>query len=104
MGDPFRIDFERSGGFAGISLKTSVDSGELPPDEAREFDELLDRIDATTFTNSPEAAAKQADQFQYDLTIEHGGKREQLTVRERDVPKELRPLLERLLERAKKRT
>ena len=57
MGEPFRIEFERSGGFAGISLKTSVDSRELPPDEAREFDELLDRIDVTTLTNSPEAAA-----------------------------------------------
>ena len=26
MGAPFRIEFERSGGFAGVSLKTSVDS------------------------------------------------------------------------------
>jgi hypothetical protein len=104
MGDPFRIEFERSGGFAGISLKTSVDSRAISPEEVRKFDELLDRIDVTTLTNSSEAAATQADQFQYDLTIEHGGKREHLTVRERDVPKELRPLLERLLERAKKRT
>ena len=57
MGDPFRIEFERSGGFAGVSLKTSVDSRAIPPDEAREFDELLDRIDVTTLTNSSEAAA-----------------------------------------------
>jgi hypothetical protein len=104
MGAPFRIEFERSGGFAGVSLKTSVDSRAIPPDEVREFDELLDRIDAKTLANSSGAAATQPDQFQYDLTIEHGGKRKQLTVRERDVPKELRPLLDRLLERAKKRT
>ena len=41
MGAPFRIEFERSGGFAGVSLKTSVDSRAIPPDEVREFDELL---------------------------------------------------------------
>ena len=103
MGAPFRIEFERSGGFAGVSLKTSVDSRAIQPDEAREFDELLDRIDVTTLADSSEAAT-QPDQFQYDLTIEHDGKREHLTVRERDIPKELRPLLDRLLERAKKRT
>ena len=55
MGDPFRIEFERSGGFAGVSLKTSVDSRAIPPDEVREFDELLDRINVTTLTNSSEA-------------------------------------------------
>ncbi|MGE5072070.1 MAG: protealysin inhibitor emfourin, partial [Anaerolineae bacterium] len=36
------IDFTRTGGFAGIRLSTSVDTSELPPEQAHELDHLVE--------------------------------------------------------------
>ena len=36
-----RIRFERSGGFANISLKAEIDSAELPPERAKELSRLV---------------------------------------------------------------
>jgi hypothetical protein len=98
---PIRIELERSGGFAGISLRTSIDTNTLPPDEAREIARLVDRIDFARLVRRAPRPARGADRFQYDLTVQQGAARHHLSVPEGAVPTELKPLLERLVARAK---
>ena len=103
LSDPFRIEFERSGGFAGIPLRSTTDSRELTPDEAREIDQLLEQVDFEALAKAAETSSGRsaADRFQYDLTLERGDQQLHLRLGEQDVPPMLRPLLERLLQQAR---
>jgi hypothetical protein len=98
-----RIDFERSGGFAGISLAASVDTATLAPEEAREIELLLDKIDFEALRRRPPRAARGADRFQYSLTASVKGARETVSIGEAELTPELRTLLERLTEIARRR-
>jgi hypothetical protein len=97
VSEQIRIELERSGGFAGISQRASVDTSKLPPDQAARIAELVGRVDfdalAATATGPPRAP----DRFQYDLDIRQGGRHHRLTFGERAVTPELRPLLDLLL-------
>ncbi|OUL23652.1 hypothetical protein BV372_29710 [Nostoc sp. T09] len=89
-----RISFERTGGFAGISKKTTVDTATLPPNEANELPRL---VEAAGLFNLPEKITSpnpQVDRFQYKLTVEDQGKQHTVTVSEAALPGTLRPLIE----------
>jgi hypothetical protein len=67
-----RIQFERTGGFAGMKLMGIIDSEQLPATEARQFNQL---VEAARLLDMPERMADAkpimgADQFQYKLVIE----------------------------------
>jgi hypothetical protein len=99
--DPIHIELTRSGGVAGISLHASVDTGSLPPDEAREIAALVDRADLAGLARRPAPPAGGPDRFQYDLAVEQGSTRYHLSLPETAVPAELKPLLDRLIARAR---
>ncbi|MBW4592333.1 MAG: hypothetical protein KME46_05260 [Brasilonema angustatum HA4187-MV1] len=89
-----RISFERTGGFAGISTKKTVDTASIPANEA---DQLPSLLEAADFFNLPEnitASTRQADRFQYKLTVEDKGREHTVTVSEAALPGTLRPLIE----------
>ena len=91
-----RIEFERSGGFAGMQLATSVDTSDLAP---RDAELLEDAVEAAAFFKLPRrlvSAAPGADRFQYDLVVEEGGQRHEVHVGEADLPDTLRPLIEHM--------
>ena len=67
-GEPFRIEFERSGGVAGISQRATIDSTQLDPAKAAELDKLL------AAAESAPGGPGGPDRFQYDLKIVRGGK------------------------------
>ncbi|MBP5973076.1 hypothetical protein HW132_10100 [Brasilonema sp. CT11] len=94
-----RISFERTGGFAGISTKKTVDTASIPANEA---DQLPSLLEAADFFNLPEkitASTTQPDRFQYKLTVEDKGKQHTVTVSEAALPGTLRPLIEWLQKR-----
>jgi hypothetical protein len=94
-----RISFERTGGFAGISRTKSVDTADIPANEA---DQLPQLVEASDFFNLPEnitASTTQADRFQYTLTVEDEGRKHTVTVSEAALPGTLRPLIEWLQKR-----
>jgi hypothetical protein len=97
-----RIDFERSGGFAGISLAASVDTASLAPDEAREIEQLLEKIDFDALRQRPPRATRGADRFQYNLTASVKGARQNVSIGEAELTPELRALVERLTEIARR--
>jgi hypothetical protein len=95
-----RIEFQRSGGFAGNVLATSVDTGELPEPQAEELTRLVERADLPALAERPRTPGA-PDRFQYDLTVTLEDGSYQVTLGEAEVPETCRPLLDRLLELAR---
>jgi len=94
-----RIQFERSGGFAGITRKASVDTSRLPPAEKAQLEALANAVDFARIP--PPKPGPSADRFQYRLTISDGGQRKTASFADGQVTPEMRPLLDRLLELAR---
>ena len=91
-----RIQFERSGGFAGMRLTATIDTDTLAPDEARVLQALMDTawfFDLPAVIASPTPGA---DQFQYRLTVEADERRHTVEVGEAAAPDTLQPLLRKL--------
>ena len=96
-----RISFERSGGFAGITMKTAVDEKDLAPDEAQKLRQLVEETD---FFNSPEkimSRSPQPDRFQYELRLEEKGRQHTVTMSEEVMPAKLKPLIQWLMGKAR---
>ena len=91
---PFRIEFERSGGVAGISRRAVIDSTQLDPGKAAELERLL------SAAGGAPSAPGGADRFQYDLKIVRGGQERSLTLREGSLTDEQRRLVALLTELA----
>ena len=85
------ITFERHGGFGGVVLRTTFTPGELSEPEAV----------ALTAAAGEEGASQrgepQPDRFEYHLHLPSG----RVIISEEDLPDALRPLVTRLLERAR---
>jgi hypothetical protein len=97
---PVRVEVERSGGFAGMVTRRTLDTADLPPDEAGELRRLVAAADvaglAQRLADAPAPARGGADRFQYDVTVHHGEQVDHVTVRDGSVPPELAPLLARV--------
>ena len=91
-----RIEFERTGGFAGMRMAAIVQTESLSPDEARELHTMVETVrffDLPAVIASP---ARGADRFVYTLTVEAETRRHTIEVGEAAVPEALQPLLQRL--------
>lgn len=105
-----KIYFERSGGFAGISSSAVIDIHSLPPDEADKIQGMIDNAKGFFYQPSKlsPAPTQAADYFKYKITVqteEGEGEGMQNTIETNDItmPSELRPLINYLKEKAKKR-
>ncbi|MBW4673062.1 MAG: hypothetical protein KME52_03155 [Desmonostoc geniculatum HA4340-LM1] len=98
-----RISFERTGGFAGISKKTTVETAELPANEANTLKRLVEAADLFRLPEQITSPNPQSDRFQYKLTVEDNGRQHTVTVSEAALPGTLRPLIEWLQNTAQKR-
>jgi hypothetical protein len=93
------VDFARSGGFAGMTLQTSVDAAELDPPEQAELERLVRAVESAGVKSTRPGV----DRFQYDVTITRGRDSKHVSVGESDLTPELKALSDWLLERAKRR-
>ncbi len=93
----------RSGGVAGVQLRSAIDTAALAPDDATEIEAMLGKVDLNEWTSGNTRRGGPPDRFQYDLVIEQDGRRHELTIGERDVSPSLRVLLDRLVEEARRR-
>lgn len=96
-----QIEFERSGGFAGISIHTTVDTDTLPPEEAREWKQLVHDTDFFNVPASINGGGSGADQFHYVLTVKDKGLSRTIEASDTTLPDELRPLVDRLMTMAR---
>jgi hypothetical protein len=87
------INFTRSGGFAGMRLACTVDTQQLPAEQASELDKL---VSDAAFFDLPEKIMPEKprpDRFEYRLSVEADDKSHSVTVSDAAAPESLRPLL-----------
>ncbi len=95
-----RIYFERSGGFAGMLVQATIDTRELPPEEADSLSQMVE--DAGFFDlSTPLRSPGGADQFIYQVTIEEGSRSHTIETGDGAAPASLRLLLRELTIRAR---
>ncbi len=97
-GEGVRIELARSGGVAGITLRSSLDTAELPAEEARVLEALVDELDLSELPG-PGGRPGAVDRFQYDLTITRGGRRHMVSVGEKELTPPLRRLVDEVMAR-----
>jgi emfourin len=96
-----RISFERSGGFAGITIKTTVDEKDLAPDEAQRIRQLVEEADVFNLPRKIMPRSPRPDRFQYELSLEESGRQHTVTMSEEVLPVKLKPLVNWLMEKAR---
>jgi hypothetical protein len=96
-----RIHFERSGGFAGMRMTTTVDTSTIPPDEAQELQKLVESAEFFSLPELIPTRGSQTDRFRYKVKVETGGRRHTVDTGEDAAPDTLRPLLRRLTDIAR---
>ncbi|WP_250283537.1 protealysin inhibitor emfourin [Frankia sp. CiP1_Cm_nod2] len=93
-----RVEFERSGGFAGLVLHAVLDTSELDPEQAGQAEAALD----TLGWDQPATPPQGADLYQYRFTVtDAAGRRRSAVLNELQVPAALRPLVRELVARGR---
>ncbi len=100
-GNGLRIEFQRSGGFAGLTMRTEVDTSELAPEDAEVFERLVESLERSGVGGSPPPG--KPDRFQYELTVTRGQESRRFQLAEQELTPEVRELVNLLVERARKR-
>jgi len=100
--DAMHIEFERSGGVAGIRLATTVDTDTLSADEAAGVRTLVDDADFFNLPGRLTTSSPGADRFAYRITVRSPGRSHTVDVGEGAAPASLRPLLDWLMSAARK--
>jgi len=101
-----KIAVERSGGFAGMTVRSEVDTAKLPPEEAREWESLVAAADLRSIAQGRGHRGGRRhpgmpDAFQYDLTVEHDGGRTRVTAGESELPPPAKELVQRVIQHAR---
>jgi len=98
-----RMTIERTGGFAGISMRKVVDTDTLPENEAKQLRQLVDAADFFRLSKTIASKSPQPDRFVYQLTVEDNGKQHSVEVGEQAMPGTLRPLIDWMMAAARQR-
>jgi hypothetical protein len=91
-----RVELVRSGGFAGLVMKASMDTDEFPTEIATKVAAAIDALD----WDAEQTPSGWADGFQYQLTVRRDGQLRTKILQEGELPPDARPLLVALLSRA----
>jgi hypothetical protein len=95
-----RADLVRSGGFAGLIRRGSLDTATLPEAEAQRLRDIVAELDLAALASPGAPGGPLPDSYAYDLTIVRGPERVRLLLDERGVHPALRPLIQLLEQRA----
>jgi hypothetical protein len=90
---------ESSGGFAGLGLNSSLDTEELPPEQAAEAMRALEELASVP----PAVPSGGTTLPRYRLTIPRESGPQVVELTESQVPPALRPLISELMRRARPR-
>jgi len=97
----FYVAFERSGGFAGMVIATVINSDTLSAVDAKILRSLIDN--SGILKDGFKVSAPKPDRFVYKLTVEADGKKKTIEIGEVDITPQMRPLIDDLTKRAKRR-
>ena len=96
-----RIQFERTGGVAGMKLAATIDSDSLPAAEAQQLTELADA--ANLLNAADDTGGGGADRFQYKLVVESEGRTKTIRISDASASESMTDLLDWHAEVARKR-
>lgn len=94
-----KIHFERSGGFLGREISTTVDTNDLPPEKALRLLEALEDADFFTLPENPTSTLESApvtDNLCYRVTVEVAGVQHTVETSDAGTPPRLEPLIDEL--------
>ncbi len=98
-----RISIERTGGVAGITIAATIDTKDLPQDDAQKLRQMVEEADFFNLPSKITSRSPQPDRFQYELKAEQNGQQHTVTVSEEVMPAKLRPLVKWLMEAAREK-
>jgi len=97
---PMKVAVTPSGGFAGMEIRTAVDTAHLPPDRAAEIRSLVRRADPAALAHrladvrdDPHAR----DRFHYDVDLRVGDQVHRFSVGEAAIPAELKAVIDSVM-------
>ncbi len=102
-GNTLRISIERTGGVAGITIAATIDTKDLPQDDAQKLRQMVEEADFFNLPSKITSRSPQPDRFQYELKAEQNGQQHTVTVSEEVMPAKLRPLVKWLMEAAREK-
>lgn len=100
-----RIKFERTGGFAGITIARDLKLDDLSEEQADTLRQLLDDLDFEELPEQMTAAESMPDQFTYKITVETPQGKHTVVTGDASAPEKMQELLQFLnrLARTKKK-
>jgi hypothetical protein len=90
------IQYERSGGFAGMVQRAVIDSDQLDPQERQQLQGLLAQADFFNPARAGGGGASRSDQMHYSLKIKDGAQERAVELDEDQVPPEWQALLQQV--------
>ena len=84
------VRLQRSGGLAGFTVRSEVDSAQLAPADRAHLERLLGAADLSS-TPPP---TRGADRFQYTVSVDTGDKTHKVQLSEDQMPESLRTLVD----------
>lgn len=90
-GERVRAELERTGGFAGLTVRRGLDTAQLPDDQADQLRSLVTAAEAVSGTSAA-GPPRGADRFTYRLQLRRGGHTATVAFSE-PVPEALAPLV-----------
>ncbi len=91
-----RIQFERSGGFVGMLVQTTIDTASLPSEEAEKYQQMVENANFFDLPAQITSPSPGADQFQYKVTVEEEERWHTVETSDQAAPDSLWPLLREL--------
>ena len=99
--DNFHVWFERSGGFAGMTIKTEIDSKSTDPVEADSIRHLVNQSNFFEVQITDTLPAGLPDQFNYKIKVESGNKSREIELTDSTIPVDFHPLIRYLVQKAR---
>ena len=96
------IHFERTGGFAGLTISYTIDIRTLDPEESNRLRSLIPGSEMKEkIRQGNNLPGNHSDQFQYKLVLEKDDQREIFSLSESQVPEDFQPLIRYLLKKSR---
>ncbi|HJQ14221.1 MAG TPA: protealysin inhibitor emfourin [Anaerolineales bacterium] len=100
--DVERIKFERTGGFAGMTIARDLKIDELSEEQAHRLSEMLDELDFRELPEQMLDVEDMPDQFTYVITVETKKWEHTVSIGDASAPEKMQELLQFLNRLARK--
>ena len=88
-----RLKLRKTGGIAGLKVNEEVDSEKLPEAQAKKMKEMVARTDLFNQPSKPTGKST-PDQFQYEISVDDGGKTHSFVTNESSASDDLLDLID----------